>query len=192
MNFPGWKNSEQSEDDLDQLVERAQANDRQAIEELLGRISPLLYKVARSVVRSDSVEDVVQDVRVYLLERIGQYEPTGHFLGWVAVIARHAAIDSIRRDRTRLSRHIPLKDDENPTAFEEVIAAPQADFDPDARLALQDILMRLSPREREMVIMHYLSGYSYREIAQIKNLSVKTVGNLLGRARYKIRDYLSR
>jgi len=192
MSLPGWREPNQPGDDLDQLVRRAQEEDHQAIEQLLGVISPVLYKVARSVVKFDNVEDVVQDVRVYLLERIGQYEPTGHFLGWVAVIARHAAIDSIRRERTRLRRHIPFEDDENQVAFEEVIAAPQADFDPDARMDLEEILMRLSPREREMVIMHYLSGYSYREIAQIKNLSEKTVGNLLARARSKIRDYLSR
>ena len=53
---------------------------------------------------------------------------------------------------------------------------------------VQRLLMRLDPREANVVRMYHLEGKSYEEIGRVVGVSVNSVGPMLSRARDKMRN----
>jgi len=185
----------------DELLERFRRGDAQAFDELVRRTTPLVSKVVRVLVRPDDLDDVIQDVyaRLYTNQHRYQPLPSQSFTAWLTVLARNVAIDYIRQHRNA-QRHESRRD-------EIVLGLDYIDQlgDPDANTeenalellgegdllpALRRGLDALSPRERELLMLHYVSGYAYKEIAGLKRISEGTVRTLLGRARSKLRRYV--
>ncbi len=80
------------------LMAAAQTGDRTAYEALLDACIPFIKRVVRRTgVRPDRVDDVVQDVLLTLHRARSTYDPNRSFMGWLGAIARHRAIDDLRR-----------------------------------------------------------------------------------------------
>jgi RNA polymerase sigma-70 factor, ECF subfamily len=83
-----------------QLMARAQNGDGRAFERLLREIVPSLRVMVRRWHRSpDRVEDIVQDVLLTVHRAKHTYDSARPFRQWLAAIARHRAIDALRRSR---------------------------------------------------------------------------------------------
>jgi RNA polymerase sigma-70 factor (ECF subfamily) len=100
---------------------------------------------------------------------------------WLFGIARHAALDELRRRR----RGAELASDLPDTA-----AADPADAADGAlrRAAVRAALARLSPREREIVALKFQAGLDNAELAAVLGVSVSNAGTLLHRAMSKLRE----
>ena len=55
---------------------------------------------------------------------------------------------------------------------------------------LDDLLTRLSPKYREVIVLHYFEHLSYEEISIVLKVSVNTVGVRMTRARTKLREIM--
>lgn len=165
--------------------------------------TPLVRSVVRVLVQPDDLDDVVQDVFTRLYQNSQQYRPlpSGSFTAWLTVVARNVAIDHIRR-RGSSSRGTPSPGGEDVGMhFLEYVRDPDADTEENALellgegdmlASLREGLDALSPRQREMLMLHYVSGYSYKEIGVLKRISEGTVRTLLGRARSTLRRYIEK
>ena len=123
----------------------------------------------------DASEDVAQETML----RCFDHEPTGRSEGvraWLFKTATHLVRDRYRTEtnRTRL--------------LEIHHEAPRGEEPPDRRLeraearnVAQEALSKLSPRDREVLLMRY-SGFSYREIAGAVGLATSSIGTILARA----------
>jgi RNA polymerase sigma-70 factor (ECF subfamily) len=60
----------------------------------------------------------------------------------------------------------------------------------DEQLQLLDILLTMSPRERQCFLLHYSKGLTQNEIASILQLSIRTVQTFLKRAKSKAQQEL--
>ena len=69
--------------------------------------------------------------------------------------------------------------------------AGEREAPPDADPALHDALLRLDERQRLPVVLHYLAGYSVREIAKMLKLPAGTVKSRMRKARLELRDFLT-
>ena len=156
----------------DDLVSRARAGDRAALEELLGLIRPLVVRrCARFLPHTGDAEEAAQDTLVSIAQNIGTYTGTGSFQGWVTVIASNSA----RMTYRRLRRH----------AVESgVVELPEA-VDPrttsviaGTRLDLMEALAQLEqlkPQVVEPFVLRDLGSLPYEEIAAITGTSLATV-----------------
>lgn len=68
---------------------------------------------------------------------------------------------------------------------------PERAAPPDADAPLHDALMRLDGGARLPIVLHYIEGYSIREIAQILRLPQGTVKSRMLRGRAALREILS-
>lgn len=174
------------------LLARLADGDREAWAELVTQYSPLLMAVAAKVFsgygqppRPQDVEDAVADVWKNLLENkqriLRECELKGNFLQVVHVLARHRAIDILRKRRGRrlvsLEGNAPVAAPEvgDVTATAELVAA--------ATLGLQE-------RERTLVQLFFLQGKKYREIAKLTGIPQNSIGPTLARAMNKMRKAL--
>jgi len=193
LEIPPFPNAERQDPDQD-IVRLAQSwpTRRVAMGVLYERFRERVYNVALRVVgNADEAGDVLQDVFLLLFRKIHRFREQAFFGSWVYRITVNVSLDHLRR-----RRRAPLA-----TATEELLDGPQETGDlssPERRLAGRDLqrhvraaLQQLSPRLRIVIVLRYLEGLAYGEIAEILECSVGTVKSRLNRAHAAMRRELA-
>jgi len=163
--------------DVARLVRDAQRGDRGAFAELYQRFGRMVHGIVLArMVRTD-VEDVVQDVFVTALERLGDLREPAAFGGWLAAIARHRATDHHRR--------MPMTEE----LSDDVVSTT----DPDRleALAILDTVRSLPEAYRETLILRLVEGMSGAEIADRTGLTAASVRVNLHRGMKLLREKLT-
>lgn len=172
---------------MDGLVARAQAGDRDALEELLREVRPLvLRRCARLLAYPEDAEEAAQEALLRIAHRIGDFSGRGSFEGWVSVVASNQARTTYRTMRRafeeRSSGEIPEQVDPARTS---VIAG--------SRLDLLDALEALEERHPETVAaweLRDLGSRPYDEIAELTGAPLGTVKARIHTARVFLRARL--
>jgi RNA polymerase sigma factor (sigma-70 family) len=104
-------------------------------------------------------------------------ERRGSPRAWLFGIARHAALDELRRRRRAAALAA------EPAESAEDIAELAA-----RRQAVRAALGRLSARERELIALRFYAGLSHAEVAAVVGVSATNAGTLVHRAMTKLRE----
>ena len=169
------------------LLDRYLAGEKNAMSRLIERHSRRVRDYIRMMVKDgDVAEDIFQETFIKAVRVIdeGRYADNGKFLSWVLRIAHNQVIDYFRAQR------------QNKTLTE---AEAGYDVLGSLRLAektVEDEMVRrqterdvrawielLPDEQREVVMMRYFSGLSFKEIAEHTDVSINTA---LGRMRYAL------
>lgn len=136
-----------------------------------------MYALALSLLRdAHEAQDVAQDVYVKVWESAPAYRPQGSPMAWLLTVARNLARSRLRQS----GRQIALDE-------EAWNAIPAAAPDVEDRQLLQGALARLGAEEREIVLLHAVTGLKHREIAQLLELPLSTVLSKYHRGLKKLR-----
>lgn len=150
-----------------------------------------LYRLAlRITLDTAEAEDVVQEVFIRLWQR-GQ-EGNADALQSVEAFA-HTACRNLALDRAARKSAANLSLDEQPMAYDtastEATPAERLEYKELAQQA-QRLLDRLPERQRTAMLLREVEEKSYRDIAEIMNLSEDVVKVTLHRARQTLRQQL--
>jgi RNA polymerase sigma-70 factor (ECF subfamily) len=173
-------------------LNQARAGDRGAFSSLLESYQVPVYNLAyRMLGNAAEAEDATQESFIRAYTRFHTYDPTRKFSSWLLAIASHYCIDLLRKRRIQT---LPL-DDLPPLVELSMPRATQPEQvvvrDQDAR-AVQALLDVLSPGYRTPVILRYWYDMSYREIAEMMDISPNAVKTRLYRARAKLAHHAAR
>jgi RNA polymerase sigma-70 factor, ECF subfamily len=159
------------------LATAIRAGDQGAMAELYDRYSSIVYSVALRVLQdAGGAEDVLQEVFMQLWRNPGAFDASrGNMAAWLAVIARHRAIDAVRRRR-------PEND------IEDIVVSVAPDLASEAERArtmdkVRGAMDGMAREQRAAIEMAYFDGMSHSEIA------AKT-GEPLGTIKTRIRTGL--
>jgi RNA polymerase sigma-70 factor, ECF subfamily len=167
-------------------VRRAAQGDERAFSDLVRRYQRAAYLVALGVTRRHAdAEDVAQEAFLVALERIEECRDPARFAGWFTTIVKNRARNLLRREQLREGEPIPFH-------------APSGEDGPDRhaeraelRGRLADAVGKLSPLQREVVLLHDLEGWKHREIAERLEMPSGTVRSHLHFARKRLRELLA-
>src|SRR5580765_120917 len=157
------------------LVSAAQAGDREAFGELYRLYGRMVHGILLARLPRAEVDDLTQDVFLKALERLGFLREPEAVGGWLAAIARRAAIDLGRRG----TREVPLADDE---------PAPEVASQSWAVLRL---IHDLPEAYREPLVLRFIEGMTGPEIAERTGLTPGSVRVNLHRGYEMLRARLS-
>jgi RNA polymerase sigma-70 factor (ECF subfamily) len=187
-------------DDADQrLLERCQANDALAFEEVVHRYKNKVHNyVARMVNDAEDAEDLTQDVFVKAFISLGSFRGEASLQTWLYRIATNLCIDRARRRKRQrmdaMSLDEPLHNDEDEETSREI---PDVDADPYRHLERKELrqqvraaLRRLSQKLRAVLVLYDVQGLSYEEIAQVLGCPIGTVKSRLFNARVELAKQL--
>jgi RNA polymerase sigma-70 factor, ECF subfamily len=142
------------------LVSAIRSGDEQAMAQLYERYSAIVYSVALRVLGdTGAAEDILQEVFMQLWRSPDVFDATrGSLPGWLAVITRNRAIDSLRKRR-------PEAD------ITDVIVSIEPDFvgAAESSRALEKIrgtLGGMPPPQRSALEMAFFDGLTHTEIAE--------------------------
>ena len=168
--------------ELEQLLLQVGRGDREAFAQLYGLTRGAVYALALSLLRdAHEAQDVAQDAFVKVWESAPGYRPQGSPMAWLLTIARNLA-----RSRLRQSGRLVGLDEEDWNA----IPAADPDVTPEDRQVLQEALARLGEEERQIILLHAVSGLKHREIADLLELPVSTVLSKYHRGLKKLKSLM--
>jgi RNA polymerase sigma-70 factor, ECF subfamily len=153
------------------LLSRVSEGDLTAVGPLYDRLSPLVFGLAMRTLRDRALaEDVVQDTFVSAWRNAAGFDITrGSARGWVLAIARHRAIDTIRRRRATIS----LPDNDGG------LTRRSEWFDHEAPIVnaadIANGLQALPVEQRSAIEMSFVEGLTHPEIAARTGLPLGTV-----------------
>lgn len=171
----------------EQVALRVQAGDAEAFGELIARYQPKLSRYAgKFLADTDDAADVIQDVFIKAYENINSFDATRRFSPWIYRIAHNEFVNALKKRAA--SRTVFTFDID--TIVPYLAASDTADsaaLERDMREMLETHLDKLDAKYREPVVLYYLEGMEYKEIADVLRIPVSTVGVRLARARAALR-----
>ncbi|MGN0032861.1 MAG: RNA polymerase sigma factor [Candidatus Limimorpha sp.] len=170
-----------------ELVVRYQAGDVSCFQVLVDRYQNKVYSYIMMLVRDRQLaDDLFQDTFLKIIRTIksGAYKEEGKFIQFAMRIAHNLIIDYFRKEK-RLPMVDPTKED-----FDMIANARMKDPSVEDRIVTEQIyddlrkmIERLPEEQREVLNLRFYSDMSYKEIADITNVSINTA---LGRMRYAL------
>lgn len=165
-----------------QLVTSAQGGDTTAFSALVRLHQRRAYAVARAIVLThEDAEDVVQDGFLHAWKALDRFRVDQPFGAWLYRIISNAALDLVRRRKVRDADSLP-----------ETIALPFRDPAERGELGarLREALDRLTPRQRAVIVLHDVEGFTHGEIGQMLGIPEGTARSDLHHARATLRPML--
>lgn len=161
--------------------------ERAALEQLIKRYERKVYVyILMMVHQSHLAEDLTQDTFIKAIQSLkrGQYSDDNKFGSWLIRIAHNIVIDHFRRSKQRQELLSSNYD------YDLFATARFSEANVEQRMVygqvladVRNLLNELPMEQREVVLLRYYGDLSFKEIADLTNVSINTA---LGRMRYAI------
>ena len=167
---------------LEDCIARIAGGDKDALADLYSRTRPAVYGFALSIVKNaHDAEDILHDACLQVWNAAGGYRRQGKPMAWLLTVARNLALMRLReRGKTQ-----ELTDEEW-----SALPARAPDVTTEDRHVLRAALSVLSEQERQVVMLHAVTGLKHREIAQLLELPLATVLSKYNRSMKKLQNIL--
>lgn len=183
---------ERAEPDDRQLIAAVQAGDRRALAALLERHEPRIYRFAMKMCgHPEDAKEVLQDTLFAAARTARDFRGASSVPTWLWTIARSFCIK-----RRRKSKFAPEHEESLDTGADSPsVSVVDPSRDPEEALAgrqveraLDDAIMALDPKSREVLLLRDVEGLTAPEVAQVLGISVLAVKSRLHRARVAVRE----
>ncbi len=163
---------------LDNYILGIAKGDKEALAGLYESTHTAVYGFALSLCKNvPDAEDVLQDVFVQIWNAAEQYTPAGKPMAWIFTITRNLALLCLRQK----NKMIPFSAEDLQEHLEELSQVTSDD-----RIVLEALLKSLQDTERQILVLHALSGMKHREIASLLQIPLPTVLSKYHRAVKKL------
>lgn len=171
-----------------ELIKQYISGNEACLEMLISRHKNKIYTTIILIVHDSYIaEDIFQEtfIKVIRTFKSGKYNEEGKFLPWALRIARNLSIDFFRK--TKRMPTVTSSNDEDvfrtlnisdENREEEIIRSQKEQ-------TIRDIIKLLPEEQREVLVLRHYGDLSFKEIAQITNVSINTA---LGRMRYALNN----
>lgn len=143
-----------------------------------------VYRIVFRMTRSkQEAEDITQDVFIKLFIKLRSFNHNSSFETWIYRIAVNTALDKLRWYKRFTKREIHS---ENIDSY----IAEESTTDTHLPEPMLNALAKVKPKNRIALILRDLEGFSYKEIADILDISKGTVASRLNRGYEELRGHL--
>ena len=169
---------------LDQYIRQIADGDTRALESLYHETSASVYAYAVSVLKNThDAEDVLHDCYLAVHSAAAAYSSSGKPMAWLITIAKNLCFMKLRERK----KQADTEDDE--FFINEQYNADSA-LTPEDAFILNECMNELSDDERQIVVLHVVSGFKHREIAAFMDMALPTVLSKYHRALKKLKHSL--
>jgi RNA polymerase sigma-70 factor (ECF subfamily) len=183
--------------DESELVHRCKGGERAAFDNLIRRYEDRIYNLCFHLVGDEEdALDLAQEAFVTCFQRIRQFEERSSFYTWLYRIVVNLS-KNFRRYEERRARSktesLDARIEHGGEELEKQFASSNPG--PRDRVALKEEmelleagLQRLGEEFRAVLLLRYMEGLSYEEVAQVLGCSLGTVKSRISRARRELRE----
>lgn len=179
--------------DIDELlINKIKAGDLNSFETLVSRYQRKIFSfIYRMVTSEEDARDLSQEVFLQVFRSLDRYRGEAKFSTWLYRVAANKSLDFLRQNKKTRPFEI-----DRLTAVDIQNAGPVADSPESIYLReekirrLRRMISGLPDRYRVILILFHYENLSYREIAELLDIPVKTVATRLYRAKLILKERL--
>ena len=161
------------------LIIRMAGGDGGACRELYQQTSGVVYGFAMSILKNrHDAEDVMHDAFINIYTGAIGYKPAGNPMAWILTIVRNLCYNRIRAGKVC----------EDLSQYDDLFGGPDDSEAVLDRMVLEKAMKILDAEERQIVVLHAMTGFKHREIAEILDLPTGTVLSKYNRALKKLKS----
>lgn len=158
----------------EQIVLLIQGGDKEKYGLLMTRYDKKLSRYGRKFLsEKENIEDIVQDVFVSAFQNINNFDASLKFSSWIYRIAHNAFVNGLKRQQRSAILGLDLDTFVSHMTYKD--PAVEARDHELMKKMIDQGLEKLTPKCREVIILHYLEGLSYKEISDILQIPAGTV-----------------
>ncbi|MGE5423856.1 MAG: sigma-70 family RNA polymerase sigma factor [Syntrophothermus sp.] len=169
-----------------ELIGRYLAGNQASLEILIRRHKSRVFAYILMVVKDKELaEDLFQDTFIKVINTIrsGTYKEEGKFIQWVMRISHNLIIDYFRK-----SKRIPIVENKEEFDIFEKVRIPVESIEEQLiteqiHRDVKKLIDFLPPEQKEVLVMRHYGDMSFKDIAEVTNVSINTA---LGRMRYAL------
>lgn len=170
------------------LAIRVQKGDSEVFGVLMQRYTEKLTRYGKKFLsNSDNIDDIVQDVFIKTYQYIQSFDPSLKFSSWIYRIAHNAFVNGLKKQQRS-----PLL---MPDFDLDVFMSHASYTDPKIEereykeliLMIEQGLDKLKPKYKEVIILHFIENMSYKDIGDILQIPIGTVGIRVMRAKEQLK-----
>lgn len=182
-----------AEDDEKKLVEQICKGDIASFQELVERYKKKVYYIAYDMVGDHfDAEDISQEVFIKVFRFIKKFRKDAKLSSWLYQVTINTCIDAHRKKSSK--PHVSMESSQI-ESIQQTSSHRESNLSEPERKAvssmlqrrIQQMLHKISPRERSVFVMRYYNDLKIGEIAEILNVSTNTIKSLLLRAKKKLK-----
>ncbi len=167
----------------DSLISEIAKGNQDALKALYESTSESVYGFVLSITKNSyDAEDVLQETFLTVYQKAADYRPEGKPMAWVFTIAKNFALAKLK-EKSKL-RLLDDGDRELGVTFADIESSEQ-------RMVIETAFKVLGDEERQILMLHAVSGLKHREIATVMDMSLNTVLSKYHRAIKKMRSELA-
>ena len=177
------------------LVHRAQSKEQQALSEIYSSTYSTVYRVIKTLIKEDTVYDILQDTYVKAFTSIEQLQNPEKLLPWLKMIATNKSKDWLKKKKPLFFTEMDSTEETDGISFEEAIEDerkenhPEIVIDENEVSRIVKIILDQLPEDQRLVIgMYYYEEISVKDIATALEVSENTVKSRLVYGRKKIKE----
>ena len=160
------------------VIEACQQGDRKAFQQLFEVYKDKVYSMALHFIHDEtSARDITQQVFLKLFTSIGQFRHDSEFTTWLYRIVANACVDEQRKR----SRFVGLADGYEVKNMEAKGSQEESYVRRQMADSVRAAIGGLTPKLRLPILLKYVEGLSYDEIAEALGCSKGTVASRLNR-----------
>jgi len=180
-----------------ELVRRAQDGEKEAFEVLVTKHHGRVFAVAGGILRNrEDVEDIAQQVFLKAYFSLKRFDQRSAFTTWLYKITVNECWDLLRKKKVRPLVFESELNEEQAHAYQSTEQSTEYAGDVsdqlETRQQLEQWLDCLEERDRTMLVLKEVQGFTVEEIAEIMGINGNTVKVRLFRARQKIAERIRR
>lgn len=166
---------------LDRMLKNIGLNDTDALEQLYNSCSSSVYAYALSLIKNpDEAKDVMHDAFLSIYKNANTYNSVGKPMAWILTITKNLCFMRLRELKKQASFD---EDYLNNTCH-------ILDGSAEDKILIENCINNLDEIDRQIVVLHAVSGFKHREIASFLGIPLSTVLSKYSRATAKLKNYL--
>ncbi len=162
---------------------RLKNGDMDALEILFKRYYESLCNFANTYLQDfELTEDIVNDVFILLWDKRKRINIKSNFKSYLFTITKNTIFEYLRKNKIYFEKLDSIKDFSSPNELIEELDKMEI------KQIIKFLLDKIPPKSRRVFLMHRMDKLKYKEIAEVLNISIKTVENHIGKALKILRE----
>ena len=141
-------------------------NNKDIFEEFYNKYKNLIYKIAFSIVKTkEDSEEIVQNVFIKIYNLDLDKLPTQNETSWLYSVTKNESLNFIKKNKEEISIENIYELSQNSKDIEDIVEKDK----------FNRLISKLGKKEKEIVTLKIIGGFSFKEISNILNMKMPTV-----------------
>ncbi|MFW5992012.1 MAG: RNA polymerase sigma factor [Halanaerobiaceae bacterium] len=180
-----------------ELIKRYKAGDKQAFTELINRYQHRVYNTTfRMLGNHEDALDTAQETFIRVFNNIDNFKFKSNFSTWLFRITGNLCRDELRKRNNNLKMYSIQNDRPDLETRDQKEGnknnPEKISLNKELQKVIQEKIDQLPQTQKTVIVLRDIQGFSYKEIAEVLDISMGTVKSRLSRARSGLRNRLNR